>query len=87
MAIDVFSKYGYVQAIPGNINSAKAWTAMDKILKEAHKKFGKFGNIRIISSDKGSEFMKSPGGNGFKDNLHKIMELQEQGISILRVHF
>eukprot|EP01051_Picozoa_sp_SAG22_P007996 SAG22_NODE_586_length_8859_cov_4.706164_2_plen_431_part_00 len=78
VAIDVFSKYGYVQPIEGNINSHKAWMAMDKILKEANNKFGKFGPIRIISSDKGSEFMKSPGGDGFKDNLHNMMELQKE---------
>eukprot|EP01051_Picozoa_sp_SAG22_P028838 SAG22_NODE_10376_length_538_cov_1.899772_1_plen_77_part_00 len=47
VAIDVFSKYGYVQPIEGNINSQKAWAAMDKILKEANNKFGKFGPIRI----------------------------------------
>jgi len=83
VAIDVFSKYGYVEKIEGNINSEKAWEAMDKILKKAHQKFGKFGNIRLISTDKGSEFMKSPSGNGFKENLQKIMKTQEDAYNDL----
>ena len=28
LAIDVFSKYGYVEKIEGNINSEKAWVYM-----------------------------------------------------------
>ena len=77
VAIDVFSKYGYVELIEGNINSEKAWKAMDSILTKANNKFGSFGPVRIIQSDKGSEFMKSPGGDGFKDNLIKIFDYQK----------
>ena len=78
VAIDVFSKYGYVEKIKGNINSEKAWKAMDNILKDANNKFGKeFGPVRIIQTDKGSEFMNSPSGNGFKENLIKINEYQK----------
>jgi len=78
VAIDVFSKYGYVEKIEGNINSEKAWKAMDNILKDANNKFGKeFGPVRIIQTDKGSEFMNSPSGNGFKENLIKINEYQK----------
>ena len=51
VAIDVFSKYGYVEKIEGNINSEKAWKAMDNILKDANNKFGKeFGPVRIIQT-------------------------------------
>ena len=83
VAIDVFSKYGYVEKIVGNINSAKAWEAMDNILKDANNKFGKeFGPVRIIQTDKGSEFMNSNKKlkkfNGFKENLIKISEYQKE---------
>ena len=79
VAIDVFSKYGYVRKIKGNINSEKAWKEMDSILKEANPKFGKFGLPRIIQTDKGSKFAKT-----FRDNLNQIFDFQKQSIESIR---
>jgi hypothetical protein len=79
VCIDVFSKYAYVHKIKGNINSDKAWKAMDLMLKEANTKFGKFGLPRIIQTDKGSEFMKT-----FRDNFNEIMDYQKDKVNRIR---
>eukprot|EP01050_Picozoa_sp_SAG11_P013044 SAG11_NODE_1495_length_4799_cov_1881.608723_3_plen_522_part_00 len=73
VAIDVFSKYGYVRKIKGNINSEKAKEAMESILEEANEKFKKFGKIIIIQTDKGSEFQGTT-SNQFKPYLKKLSE-------------
>ena len=73
VAIDVFSKYGYVRKIEGNVNSTKAGEAIESILEEANEKFGDFGKIRIIQTDKGSEFMgELP--NQFRPYINKLNE-------------
>eukprot|EP01050_Picozoa_sp_SAG11_P020620 SAG11_NODE_3509_length_2404_cov_725.840347_3_plen_281_part_00 len=73
VAIDVFSKYGYVRKIEGNVNSTKAGEAIESILEEADEKFGDFGKIRIIQTDKGSEFMGTREGQ-FRPYINKLNE-------------
>ena len=65
VAIDGFSQFRYVEPIEGNINSMKAKRALIKIIDKANKEYPDYKNkIRIIQTDKGSEFM-----NNFRDYL------------------
>ena len=74
VAVDCFTRYAYTRKIEGNINSTKAWTAFDSIRKEAEATFGKFGKIRIVQSDLGSEFHGSKSGQ-FQ---HEMKELHNK---------
>ena len=55
-AVDAFSKMGYAVPIKGNLNSKKAWRAMEKIIGEARRNYPK-QPIKKVQTDKGSEFM------------------------------
>eukprot|EP01046_Picozoa_sp_COSAG06_P004290 COSAG06_NODE_178_length_20949_cov_26.114053_7_plen_587_part_00 len=55
-AIDCFSRFAYVVPIAGPVNSTTAKAAMEKIIKEAEKRYDR--RVSRIQTDKGSEFMK-----------------------------
>ena len=55
-AIDCFSRVGYAIPIRGNINSKKAFKALQEIRRLAKDRYGT--EIKKIQTDKGSEFMK-----------------------------
>ena len=54
-AIDCFSRVGYAVPIRGNINSKKAFKALQTILALSKKRYGT--HVKKIQTDKGSEFM------------------------------
>ena len=65
VAIDGFSRFGYAEPIKGNINCEKAENALIKIDKANNREYPDYANqIRIIQTDKGSEFM-----NNFREYL------------------
>ena len=55
MAIDCFSRVGDVVPIKGNINSAKAKSALTDILAKAKERYKT--DVKKIQTDKGSEFI------------------------------
>jgi hypothetical protein len=70
VAVDAFSRRGYVVPIPGNIDSQKSKDAMIKILAEADKIYGdKYKPPRTIQTDKGSEYH-----NKFREYLNDLKD-------------
>ena len=68
MAIDGFSRYAYTVPIKDNLNSKKATDAMIEIIKSANDQYPRYENkIRIIQTDKGSEFQGE-----FRDYMVKL---------------
>ena len=68
VAIDGFSRYAYTVPIKGNLNSKKATDAMIEIIKSANDQYPRYENkIRIIQTDKGSEFQGE-----FRDYMVKL---------------
>ena len=66
-AIDCFSRVGYAVAIPDNLNSKRAWKAMNQIIKAAKDRYGT--DVKRIQTDKGSEFQLH-----FRDGLKQMAE-------------
>eukprot|EP01052_Picozoa_sp_SAG31_P018214 SAG31_NODE_1281_length_9019_cov_4.758072_6_plen_489_part_00 len=65
VAIDGFSRFAYTVPIKGNINSKEAKDALVDIIAMANRQYPAYKNkIRIIQSDKGSEFQ-----GAFRDYL------------------
>ena len=54
-AIDCLTRYAYVVPIAGPVNSASAKVAMERIIKDAEKRYDR--RVERIQTDKGSEFM------------------------------
>ena len=58
VAVDAFSRFAVTVPILGNINAASALDALKEIIKEFNREFPQHRNlIRIIQTDKGSEFL------------------------------
>ena len=58
MGVDAFSRFAVTVPIEGNINAARAKDALLIIIKKMNQEFPDHSDkIRIIQTDKGSEFM------------------------------
>ena len=79
--IDAFSRYAWSIPIKGNVNSAKAWAAMQSVFADIEDKFPQWWarGVQRIQTDKGSEFQGT-----FRDGLEQMNQQNPRGESYFR---